>query len=352
MQKNKNPLVSIIAPNFNTISIVDSYIQNFQKIKYEPLEILVVDDCSTDGSYEKILEYSKEDKRIKLIQNENNSGPSKTRNNGIKHAQGKYIALLESDMEADPNYLNILISKLENNSELGAAQSLVLDLNKKDIIQCDGLYYEPHTFFVYSINVGVKKSDAKKDLIERYTGIGAVGSVIKKEVLDEIGGFDEKIVHNIDDIDLGWRIWLSGRKILFVPDAITYHVTYKKMGDREKVTPKVSSEFHFQKTLRIFIKNYEWFNILRFAPWLYLTFLVRGFVNLLRGNSAPLRGLWMSTKWLITNMKDNIEERGRVQSFKRFRDSYLLENIFMKSNYFQNLKKIKENLNRCEKIFK
>lgn len=351
MQKNKFPLVSIIVPNFNTKSVIDSYLKNFLKIKYKPIEIIVVDDCSTDGSYEKILEYQRKHSEIKVFRNEKNSGPSKTRNNGIKHSKGKYISLLESDMEVEPDYLDHLIQKLESDSDLGAVQSLVLDLNQKDIIQADGLLYDPHTFNVYAKNVGVMKTKVKKDIIQKYTSIGAVGSVIRKDVLDLIGGFDEKIVHNIDDIDLGWRIWLSGKKIVMVPKAITYHVTYKKMDLREKVTPKVSSEFHSQKILRIFIKNYELFNLLRFTPWLYFTFLLRGFLNLTRGNTAPLRGLWMSTKWLITNLRDNLEQRKKIQALRKFSDKELFKYIFMKGNYFENFKLIRDNLDRCEKIF-
>ena len=351
MQKNKLPLVSIVVPNFNTVSVVESYINNFLKIKYKPIEIIIVDDCSNDGSYEKLLDYQKKHPEIKVYQNQKNSGPSKTRNFGIKNAKGKYISLLESDMEVEPDYLEDLVYKLESNNDLGAVQSLVLDLNQKDVIQSDGLLYDPHTFNVYSKNVGVLKSKAKKDLIEKYTTIGAVGSVIRKDVLDSIGGFDEKIVHNIDDIDLGWRIWLSGKKIVTVPTSITYHVTYKKMGLREKVTPKVSSEFHSQKILRIFIKNFEFFNILRFAPWLYFTFLLRGFLNLLRGNTAPLKGLWMSTKWLVININDNLKERKRIQSLRGFSDKELFSNIFLKGNYFENLKLVRDNLDRCEKVF-
>jgi len=347
----KNPLVSIVVPNYNTLSILDSYINNFLKISYKPYELIIVDDCSTDGSYEKLLEFQSKHPQIKIIRNEKNSGPSKTRNNGIKNSKGKYISFLESDMEVDPNFLNPIIKKLELDLSLGAAQSLVLDLNKKDVIQSDGLIYDPHTFNVYTKNVGVLKSKAKKDIKEKYTSIGAVGSVVRKDVLDLIGGYDEKIVHNIDDIDLGWRIWISGKKIILVPEATTYHVTYKKMGQREKVTPKVSSEFHSQKILRVFIKNYEFINLIRYSSWLYLTYFLRIILNLLKGNSAPLKGLWMSTKWLISNFKDNLNERKRIQSLRGFSDKELFNYIFMKGNYFENFKLVRDNLDRCEKVF-
>lgn len=351
LHKNSYPLVSIVVPNYNTLSVIDSVVNNFSKIDYSPLEIIFVDDCSKDGSFERLKELSKDNERLKVIQNDKNYGPSHTRNHGIKEAKGKYIALLETDMEADKGYLKILIDKLEADETLGAAQSLVMDLNKRNIISADGLYFDPHTFFVYSQNVALPKHKAK-NLKERFCSIGAVGSVIRKDVLDVVGGYDEKIVHNIDDIDLGWRIWVYGKKILFVPNAITYHWTYKKLDLRQKVTPKVSSEFHFQKTLRIFIKNYEWINILRYTPWLYFAFISRAIINLIKGNSAPLKGLWMATKWLAVNLPENLRERKRIQGFRGMSDKQIFKNIFLKGSFFENYyKKIIPILQRCEKIF-
>jgi GT2 family glycosyltransferase len=351
MQKN-NPLVSIVVPNYNTLNDVDNYIKNFLKIDYSPLEIIIVDDHSSDGSYEKLLEYAKKNNNLKIIRNEKNFGPSKTRNNGINFSKGKYIAFLESDMEVDSNYLNILVNELEKDKNLGAALSLVLDLNQKEIIQSDSLHYNPYNFFVYSENFGLKKSNLKSPLKEKYSSIGAVGSIVRKSVLDLVGGFDEKIVHNIDDIDLGWRIWISGYFIKSFSNAVTYHVSSKKFEIREKVTPKVTSELHFHKTPRVFLKNYELKNILKYGFWLYITFFVRILFNLLKGNLAPLKGFLLSIKWLVLNFRDTLEERKKVQSFRNLSDIEIFDKIFMNGSYMQNLRNIRKIMLRSYETFK
>lgn len=325
------PLVSIVIPSYNSMSLIKSCLENILHITYQPLEIIIVDDGSTDGSDTYIEDQTKTYSHLKLIRNNKNSGPSFTRNNGIKHAQGKYIALLETDMEVEPNWLEPLVTELEDNLELGAVQSKVLDLYQRDVIAADGVFYDPHTFWVVCHGCGMPKDSANE---RKLVSIGAVGCVIRKSVLDTIGGFDEKIVHNIDDIDLGWRIWLTGHKIIFIPESVTYHWTMKPLDLRSQTTPSEKSEFYFQKTPRIFLKNYSWFNILRYMPWLYAVFTVRALSNLMRGNVNPLKGLLKATWWNINNVSDTLAERRRIQALRKFDDTYLLNTIFLKGSFF------------------
>jgi len=349
---NANPLVSVIIPNFNTINIIDSCLENIIKIDYKPLEIIIVDDFSSDGSYEKLLEFQKKDPRLVILRNEKNSGPSKTRNNGINNSKGKYIAFLETDMHASSTFLEPLVRNLENDSSLGAVQSLVLDLNKKNLIQHNGLYYDPYNFFVFQENIGDDVNKISSKLIEKYTSIGAVGSMVRKDLLDKIGGFDENIVHNIDDIDLGWRIWISGNKIKLIPESITYHWTNKKPSIREKTTSKINSEFYSHKTFWVFLKNYELKNLLWYTPWLYSTFLTRVILNLLKGDTSSLKGLWMSTVWLFKNFKKGLNERKRIQLFRKMSDKEIFSYIFMKGNILENFKKINHIKVTVNKVFK
>ncbi|HEX7041662.1 MAG TPA: hypothetical protein VF189_00275, partial [Patescibacteria group bacterium] len=235
-------------------------------------------------------------------------------------------------------------------SSLGAVQSKVLDLNKKKYIQAVGIKYIPHTFWVKSIGCGLAKN---KITVSEEVGIGAVGSVVRKSVLDSIGGFDEKIVHNLDDIDLGWRIWIAGYRVISVPKSITYHWTAKPASTRNKVTPGVASEFYFQKTFRIFLKNYEWKNIFHYSPWLFMILSIRVLSNLLKGNTAPLKGYIKAFIWNIQTLQDSLIERKRVQSLRRRSDFEIFKKITLAGNfphlYFHEILPL---MNISNKIFK
>lgn len=91
------PLVSIITPVYNAQDYLEETILSVLNQTYKNWELILIDDCSTDKSYEIIEKYLKEDKRIRYLKNEKNSGPAITRNNGIENSKGDYIAFLDSD---------------------------------------------------------------------------------------------------------------------------------------------------------------------------------------------------------------------------------------------------------------
>lgn len=90
-------LVSIITPTWNCASYICETIRSVQKQTYQNFEILVQDDCSTDGTYELVKPYINRDPRIKYECNPQNSGAAITRNNALRRAKGRWIAFLDSD---------------------------------------------------------------------------------------------------------------------------------------------------------------------------------------------------------------------------------------------------------------
>lgn len=91
------PLISIITPNYNCGRFIAQTIESVLAQTYRHWEMLIVDDCSTDNSYQIALEYSQKDTRIKVFQNEKNSGAAVSRNKAIELSQGEYLAFLDSD---------------------------------------------------------------------------------------------------------------------------------------------------------------------------------------------------------------------------------------------------------------
>lgn len=96
MNRQNNPLVSVIVPVYNVEQYLDECLNSIRQQTYENLEIIVVEDCSTDNSLNTFIKHS-EDPRVKLIQHEKNSGLSAARNTGIDAAKGDYIMFVDSD---------------------------------------------------------------------------------------------------------------------------------------------------------------------------------------------------------------------------------------------------------------
>src|SRR6185312_15790823 len=90
------PLVSVVIPTFNRRHLILRAIESVVRQTYPRVEVIVVDDASTDGTVE-FLESKRFKAPLRVIRLEQNSGPSAARNKGIAHASGKYVALLDSD---------------------------------------------------------------------------------------------------------------------------------------------------------------------------------------------------------------------------------------------------------------
>lgn len=115
MNNNQKSLISIVTPSFNCFKFIEQTILSVLKQTYSYWEMIIVDDCSSDGSYEIALDYSKKDKRIKLLRNEKRSGAAISRNKALDIAEGEYIAFLDSDDLWEPNKLEVQINFMIQN---------------------------------------------------------------------------------------------------------------------------------------------------------------------------------------------------------------------------------------------
>lgn len=112
------PLVSIVTPAYNVEKYIEETINSVLNQTYQNWEMIIVEDCSKDRTYDIIQKFSKEDKRIKLFKNEKNSGVSFTRNRAIDMAKGKYISFLDADDLWDKEKLEKQIAFMEQNNIL------------------------------------------------------------------------------------------------------------------------------------------------------------------------------------------------------------------------------------------
>lgn len=120
----KSTLVSIIIPVFNTASYLPQTLDSVLHQTYEKLEILVIDDGSTDESGNICDDYSRKDRRLRVIHTEN-KGLSVARNMGMKHAEGVFVSFVDSDDWIEPQTIEILLSTaVQTNADVVVAASI------------------------------------------------------------------------------------------------------------------------------------------------------------------------------------------------------------------------------------
>ncbi len=326
------PFISIVIPMYNAEEFIFKAVQSVLATNYPNFEIVIVDDCSTDKSWEIVNKHFGNLKKIRLIKNKSNLLAAGSRNVGIKNAKGIYVALLDHDIEVDKNWLTEAIKVFDEHNNVGVVQGRVLDLTRRNIIQHAGIRINSYLGWVVALGFGKDSRSNGLDEIEVFAN--ATGLIFKKKVWEEISGFDEDLAINTDDWDFNWRVWLYGYKEILAPKSITYHWS-KKQKTRDKWIKRVPWEFHFAKVPWIFIKNYELKNLIRILPVYLAVNLFRGIVNLFfRFNPAPMIGYLQACWWLFANFSTLIKKRKIVQRNRKIGDSYLLNNIMDNSFLF------------------
>jgi len=134
----KTPLVSVIIPVFNRADLLGKALQSVSEQTFSDWEVVVVDDCSSDGSAQTALRSNLGDK-VRVVRHEINRGPSAARNTGIREARGRYISFLDSDDLWCPEKLNRQVELVTSDSDpanvLCATQTLVLMGGKRKRIR-------------------------------------------------------------------------------------------------------------------------------------------------------------------------------------------------------------------------
>lgn len=331
-KKGVLPLVSIIVPVYNSITLIEPFLDSLLRTEYPNFEIILIDDNSNDGTKEYLEKMGKDDSRLKVIETLQRKGLTKSRNLGIEISTGEYIAFAEVDMLFDRNWLIRAIEVLEKDKTLGMVCGKVLDVKTHTIINAVGIKTIPNIGWVVSRGIGETDTGQYDESIE--CSSGSVGAIARASVIREIRGFDESL-DRIDDTDFGWRIWLIGYRIITVPTSVTYHVVVKKWKLRKRNVTKIQQEMSFGRVLRILAKNYEPHNLVIYFPQAVLILLIRSFFNLFKGNVYSLTGFILILVWFIRTLPSTIAERSLIQSNRISNDKLIFEKIMVKENLLQ-----------------
>ncbi len=208
-----NPLVSVVIPTKNRAYILGETIESLLKQTYTNIEIIVVDDCSTDKTQQLVYEIQKRSgKKIIFLQNEKNKGPAASRNRGVKESKGEIIFFTDSDCFVPKDWLEKIIKEYKDKEIVGVGGYLKPDTNNW-VGKLENLQNK------YLLHIGNKKIKGNEKCPVGYTN----SMTYKKDVLEKAGGFNENFKFpSGEDIDLKKRICSKGAKLVFVPAPIMH----------------------------------------------------------------------------------------------------------------------------------
>ena len=199
-------LVSVVMPVYNGEKYLAEAIDSILAQTLGDLELVVVDDCSTDGSAAIVRDYANRDERVRLIQHDHNQGAASTRNSGIAASRGEFIAAMDCDDVSLPRRLEKQVGFLQSHPDIGLVgtfiQTASADLTERQELEVP----QQHAFIVlYWIFSG---------------GMTCAGAayMARRDILMSVGGY-EKSRRIIDDTELFSRLFWKTR-FANLPDAL------------------------------------------------------------------------------------------------------------------------------------
>ncbi len=318
-------LVSIIIPVYNGEPHLDELIENLMKQTYKKIEIITVDNNSTDNSLELLKMLSKEKTLLRIFSNKKNEGYCGGCNKGIENAYGEFLLFLSQDRIMNNDWIEKIVSEINKNEKTGCV------IGKVEREGASSPEYG-HSYDVYGA-VLINGSPVESNL---FFGGGTV--LIRKKILDEIGGFDPEFFIYQEDVDICWRIRLSGNKIKIVENAIcqnkgggisdTFYDSdkFQIKFDSELVSMPIYKFYYSQKNrIRTMLKNYSMKNVWKRIPISIVMIFLRGiFMSIKNKNISYFIAVFRGYFWNILNFSNTMKFRKEIQK-NRIIDDYEIE---------------------------
>lgn len=293
------PLVSIIIVSWNRREDILATLPSVYDQGYKNYEIIVVDNGSSDGTVETL---QAEHPDVRLVALNENLGPTGGRNAGIEIAKGEILFFLDSDGSLLHDTLDITIDRLMADPELGAIACNIINVDPNN----------PNEKAGWSFNFQVER---EKEFFSFSFSEG--GCAIRKEVIEKAGPFWEFLFYGREGEELSLRIWDSGYKILYYPQAIVHH----RAAPQSRIIGSQREYLDLRNCYYIYLARYPWWMMLRFLILKTGVATVRG-ISRRNFHETTAKALWEVAKKLpeLRRQRAPISNETAVQYIKMLRE--------------------------------
>ena len=210
-------LVSVIIPNWNGIKTIGRCLESVFNQTYPEIEVIVADNNSQDNSVEFI---EKNFPRVHLVKNKENKGFPGGNNSAFKVAKGEYYMMLNNDTEMDKYCIEKCLTSINQDERYGACATKFLLDKKRDTVDAAGIAVYKDGL---SIGRGRMEKAVNYNKKEEVFFASDGACLYKKELIDDIGLYDEDFFCYAEETDMGWRAQLRGWRCIYEPEAVVYH---------------------------------------------------------------------------------------------------------------------------------
>ncbi len=238
--------VSIITLTYNQLNYTKAFIDSVFQFTSIPFELIIVDNASNDDTVKYLKDLEKSDNKVKVIFNNENLGFPKGVNQALRIAEGNYFLIANNDIIVTENWLERMIQVSESNPQIGLVGPIS---NAVSGVQIDkeAKYNSIDEMHKYAASIKEKN----KNQTFEFPRVAFLCTLIKKEVVDKIGGLDERFSPgNFEDDDFCLRAQLAGYKTVIAKDVFIHHFGsksftadgIKKYEERLEINKKIFIE--------------------------------------------------------------------------------------------------------------
>ncbi len=248
-----SPRVSVIIVSWNALALLQKCLPSVAQTDYPNLELILADNASEDDSAAWVEARYPE---VNIVRHPDNWLFCRGNNEAIRHATGKYVLLLNNDVEVPPGWLRPLVETMENDPHVGAAQPKLLQYADRGrfeyagaaggFIDCVGYPFTRGRLF----DTMEKDRGQYDDARDVFWATGAA-LMLRRAALDEVGLLDERFEMHMEEIDLCWRLWRAGWRVRVEPRSEAYHLGGSSLPQG---SPR-KAFYNFRNSLLMLYKN-------------------------------------------------------------------------------------------------
>jgi len=313
--------VSVIIVAYNAQAYLVQCLSSVLETSGAGCEVILVDNASSDGSVEVVV---RNFPQVRVIRNRENQGFGQGNNLGARAARGKYLVFLNPDTIVKPGWLEALITALEDDPRAGLATSKILLLNDPERINTCG-----NTIHLTGLTLcrGLRHPKNTFNQRESVAAVSGAAFAIRRDLFEQLEGFDEDFFLYMEDTDLSWRARLAGWDCLYVPESIVLHDYHLR------ITP---FKIFYQERNRylMLLKSFKWGTLIFLLPTLLLAEVITwGFV--IWGDRTRLGNKVRAYGWIVRHWSNVLQKRVATQRLRRIDDRELVQAMVSQLDFEQ-----------------
>lgn len=319
--KNK---VTVVLPTYNSRQFLDQCLPPLLEMDYPDYDIVVIDDCSSDGT----IEYLQQNyPQTRIIQLEQHSGHCKACNTGILATEARYVYIVEHHTIVTKEALSQLM-KVMLTKDAAICYSKQINIYQENFAVVEGKRFAHYVVNQHCKRMPLGESPHEEDneVPVDVTSAGTFSFLLDKAQFEKIGLFDEDYFIHINDYELALRVKAAGLKCYYVPTSLSYHKSfvstassYNFRGGREY--PASRAFFIAKNRWLLMLSYYDLKTLILLGPALALYEMALIIFMIYR---RVFGSYVKAISWLLTHQKLILKKRRKIQQLKEVTDRRLL----------------------------